>query len=202
VREGILGGSFDPIHNAHLHVASEAARRLALDRVVFIPARVPPHKQGRALSDAARRLEMVRLAIAGNRAFDVSDVELRRTGPSYSVDTVTTELARLGEGTEIFFLVGADQALELHTWHKVRTLAKLCTIVAVTRPGFRLDALDELRGRLPDGMVDKLKSAALDIPPADVSSTDIRRRVREGKSISGLVPPAVEQYIRRHGLYR
>ena len=110
--------------------------------------------------------------------------------------------ARLGEGTEIFFLMGADQAFELHLWHDVRKLSRLCTLVPVTRPGFVLDRLDELKPHLPAGMVRKLKSAATEIPPVDVSSTEIRRRVRAGESISGLVPPAVAEYIRTHKLYR
>ena len=202
MREGILGGSFDPIHNGHLHVARECRTRLALDRVLFVPARVPPHKQSAPLTDARHRLEMVRLAIDGIAGFEVSDAELGRTGPSYTVDTVAAELTRLGEGTEIFFLMGADQAFELHLWHDVRKLSRLCTLVPVTRPGFVLDRLDELKPHLPAGMVRKLKSAATEIPPVDVSSTEIRRRVRVGESISGHVPPAVAEYIRTHKLYR
>jgi nicotinate-nucleotide adenylyltransferase len=201
MREGILGGSFDPIHNGHLHVAEECRTRLLLDRVLFVPACVPPHKQNLPLTDARHRLEMVRLAIAGIVGFEVSDEELRRTGPSYTVDTVSAELARLGKGAEIFFLMGADQALELHLWHNVRELARRCTLVPVTRPGFALDRLDELKTRLSAGIVRQLKSAALDIPPVDVSSTEIRRRVRAGIDISQFVPPPVEQYIRQHQLY-
>jgi nicotinate-nucleotide adenylyltransferase len=201
LREGILGGSFDPIHNGHLHVAAECRRRLALERVVFIPARVPPHKPS-SLTGAAHRLEMVKLAVDGLPGFEVSDVELRRKGPSYTVDTVSADRERLGEGSEIFFLIGADQAFELHTWYRIATLAKLCTLVTVTRSGFRLDALDRLREKLPAEIVEALKASALGIPPMDISATDIRRRVREGKSIADLVPPAVEEYIRREGLYR
>jgi nicotinate-nucleotide adenylyltransferase len=173
-----------------------------LDGVVFVPARVPPHKQSVPLTDARHRLAMARVAIAGIAGFEVSDAELGRTGPSYTVDTVSAELARLGEGAEIFFLMGADQALELHLWHNVRKLAGLCTLVPVTRPGFVLDRLDDLATHLPAGVVRKLKSAAMEIPPVDVSSTEIRRRVRAGMSISELVPPAVEEYIHAHNLYR
>jgi len=201
MREGILGGSFDPIHNGHLHVARECRTILMLDCVVFVPTRVPPHKQDLPLTDARHRLEMVRLATRGTAGFEVSDEELRRTGPSYTVDTVSAELARLGEGAEIFFLMGADQAFELHLWHNVRELARLCTLVPVTRPGFPLDRLDELKSSLPAGVVRKLKSAALEIPPVDVSSTEVRRRVRAGMSVSALVPSAVEEYIRQHRLY-
>ena len=202
MREGILGGSFDPIHNGHLHIAVECRRRLALDRVLFIPARVPPHKQDVTLTDAKHRLEMVRRAIVGDPTFAVSDVEIRRTGPSYTVDTVAAELERLGEGAEVFFLMGADQACELHTWHNVEKLARLCTLVPVPRTGSTLDNLDALRANLPDEVVTRMKAAALDVPPVDVSSTDVRRRVRDGEDVSDLVPPAVAAYIREQGLYR
>ena len=102
----------------------------------------------------------------------------------------------------IFFLVGSDQAVELDTWYRIGTLATLCTLVPMTRPGFHLADIDRLSPRLAADVVARLKAAALEIPPMDVSSTDIRRRVREGKSLSGLVPPAVETYIREKGLYR
>jgi len=202
VREGILGGSFDPVHNGHLHVARECRRRLSLDRVLFIPARVPPHKRDVSLTDAEHRLEMVKLAIAGAAGLAVSDAELKRTGPSYTVDTVADELARLGKGAKIFFLMGADQALDLHIWHDVEKLVRLCTLVPIPRPHFSLRELDRLKAKLPAYIVQNLKLAALEIPPVDISATEIRRRVRAGQSISELVPPAVEEYIRMHGLYR
>ena len=202
MREGILGGSFDPIHNAHLMVAREARRRLALDRVLFVPARVPPHKRAAAVSAPEHRLAMVTLAIANEPGFEVSDAEIRREGPSYSIDTVTDELARLGAGAEIFFLVGADQALELDTWRRIDDLARICTLVPVARPGFRLDDLDGLSRTLPAALVARLKLSALDIPPMNVSSTRIRARIRDGRSIAELVPLAVADYIREHKLYR
>ncbi len=202
MREGILGGSFDPIHNAHLHVAREAMKRLSLDRVLFMPASRPPHKKDRALTPGDARLAMVKLAIAGASGFDVSDAELRREGPSYTIDTVSVELSRLGQGWEIFFLVGADQALELDTWYRIGTLVTVCTLVPMTRPGFRLADLDRLSERLPLDVVRRIQASALEIPPMDVSSTEVRRRVKEGKSIDGLVPAAVADYIRERGLYR
>lgn len=202
MREGILGGSFDPIHNAHLHVAREARKRLALDRVLFVPARVPPHKRDAAVSDPEHRLAMAKLAVAGEAGFEVSDAELRREGPSYTIDTVEAELSRLGAGAEVFFLVGADQALELASWRRVGDLVKRCTVVPVTRPGFRLSDLDRLTPKLSPDAVARIKAAALDLAPMDVSSTDIRARVRDGRSIADLVPPVVAEYIQRHNLYR
>lgn len=202
MREGILGGSFDPIHLGHLHVAGECRRALKLDRVLFVPARVPPHKPTASLTDARHRLAMIHLAVDGTPVFEVSELELDRTGPSYTVDTVRAELERLGEDAEVFFLVGADQALEVDTWHNAEELVGLCRLVPVTRPGFALDELDRLKGKLPAEAVEAMKSTALDIPPVDVSATEIRRRVRTGMRISEMVPPAVEAYIVRHGLYR
>ena len=202
MREGILGGTFDPIHNGHLHVAAEALRGLALDGVLFIPARVPPHKRDRPLSDARHRLRMVTLAVENRSHFEVSDIELKRSGPSYSVDPVAAEKERLGGEAEIFFLVGADQAGDLATWHHLTRLVGLCRIVPVNRPGFSLDGLEELTKVLSAKQVRELKSSVLDIPPMDVSATDVRRRVREGDEISGMVPAAVERYIRDQGLYR
>ncbi|HUU42996.1 MAG TPA: nicotinate-nucleotide adenylyltransferase [Planctomycetota bacterium] len=202
MREGILGGSFDPVHNGHVTIAREAVRRLSLDRLLFMPARVPPHKRGRRMTDATHRLAMIRLALADEPKLEVSTLELDRTGTSYSVDTVGAVLEADGPDTQLFFIVGADQALELHTWKRAETLVRLCTVVAVARPGVPLDRLEDLRGKLPDDVVTRIRADALDLPPVDVSSTQVRTRVAEGKSIAGLVPPAVAEYIREQRLYR
>jgi len=202
LREGILGGSFDPVHKGHVTIAREAVRRLSLDRLLFMPARIPPHKLGRPMSDAAHRLAMVRLSIADDPALDVSELELSRPGTTYTVDTIRALLTEIGADGELFFIVGADQALELPTWKTVNELVRLCTLVPVARAGVPLDRLDELRGRLPDDVVENLKATAIDMPPVDVSSTQVRTLVGEGKSIAGLVPAAVEEYIREHRLYR
>lgn len=202
MREGILGGSFDPVHKGHVTIAREAVRRLSLDRLLFMPARIPPHKLGRPMSDAAHRLAMVRLSIADDPALDVSELELSRPGTTYTVDTIRALLTEIGADGELFFIVGADQALELPTWKTVNELVRLCTLVPVARAGVPLDRLDELRGRLPDDVVENLKATAIDMPPVDVSSTQVRTLVGEGKSIAGLVPAAVEEYIREHRLYR
>lgn len=202
MREGILGGTFDPIHNAHLHVAKEARERLGLDVVLFVPARVPPHKRNRPLTDATHRLRMVELAVEGCAAFEVSDVELSRTGPSFSVDTVASEKSRLGEDAEIFFLVGADQARELATWRDLPRLTSLCRIVPINRPGFSLEGLGRLEMVIGREKTDRIVSSILEIPPMDVSATEVRRRVRAGEPIDEMVPAAVARYIEAHGLYR
>ena len=202
MREGILGGSFDPVHCGHLYVARECLRALALDRVLFVPARVPPHKQMVRLSEAQHRLAMARLAIAGEAVFDVSDMELQRTGPSYTIDTILAELTRLGDSAELFLLMGADQAVEVETWRRIKELVRLCQLVPVTREGTSLAGLDRLKGTLPEDAVEAMKSIALRIPTRNIAATEIRRRVRAGLPISEMVPAAVEAYIAEHGLYR
>jgi len=202
VRAGILGGSFDPVHNGHLHIARACVTRLALDRLLFMPARIPPHKMGRAMTDAGHRLAMIRLAIADEPRLEVSTLELDREGTTYTVDTIHALLDRDDAPDELFFIVGADQALELPTWRTIDELARLCTLVPVPRAGISLDRLDDLAGRLPDDVLARLKAAALEVPPVDISSTRIRDLVRARQPIDTLVPPDVARYIAEHELYR
>jgi nicotinate-nucleotide adenylyltransferase len=198
----MIGGSFDPIHVGHLSVAREVHERLGLDQMVFVPAGQPPHKLDKRLADAGHRLAMVRLAIAGDPDLTVSQVDVDRPGPCYSVDTVRLLRDRLqsawGAEIEIYFTIGADSLIELPTWYQPRELLRLCTVVAVGRPGYDAN-LRELERLLPGAP--PILYLALHTP-VDVSSTDIRQRVAEGRSIHGLVPEAVERYIHAHGLYR
>jgi nicotinate-nucleotide adenylyltransferase len=197
-RVGLLGGSFDPIHLGHLHIARQARQRLDLDRVVFVPAGRPPHKPAQALTGSEHRYEMVCLALDGEPQFSVSRIDLDRPGPCYSVDTVRLLQERWGPETRIYFLIGADSLADLPRWYRPRQLLELCQVVAVGRPGYRVDlaALERrLAGAPPVILLD-------DVPQVDVSATHIRRLVAEGRSIKGLVPPAVAAYITAHGLYR
>ena len=147
MRIGILGGTFNPIHNTHLEIARSAREQLQLERVIFIPARTPPHKQADATIVAAHhRVRMVELATTDFDAFEVSDIEIRREGPSYTVDTVAELKEQLGPEAEIFFLMGADQVLELPAWHRVEELVKLCRLVPVERPGYPLEDIEGLAG--------------------------------------------------------
>jgi nicotinate-nucleotide adenylyltransferase len=199
---GILGGSFNPIHVGHLVLAETAREALGLDRVILIPAKLPPHKRAEALAGGADRLAMVRLAIAGNPAFAVSDIELRRPGVSYTVDTVRALRKRLGPGTVIYFLIGMDTVAELATWREIARLARLCKFVPLNRPGHSVPnvaTLERTLGRLPARAMLK---RALDMPLIGISSSEIRRRVAEGRTIRYLVPDAVAAYIRRKRLYR
>jgi nicotinate-nucleotide adenylyltransferase len=198
---GLLGGSFDPIHLGHLVLAEGARETLGLERVVFVPNNIPPHKAGRQLAPAADRLRMVELAIAGNPAFEVSDIELRREGKSYSIDTVRQLLAEHPEGWDIHFLIGADSLHELPTWYRAAELADLCMFVVASRPGESLDDLEPLRGKLRDDQIAAIAGRRIEIPLIGISSTEIRRRVREGLSIRYLVPDPVQRYIVEKGLY-
>ncbi|HEX2050348.1 MAG TPA: nicotinate-nucleotide adenylyltransferase [Actinomycetota bacterium] len=190
-RLGVMGGTFDPIHIGHLVAASEALYAFELDRVTFVPTGQPWQK--RFYSDAEDRYLMTVLGAASNPCFAVSRVELDRKGPTYTADTMDVLRSFHGDGVELFFIVGGDAVLRLGTWHKVERLAALATVIAVTRPGFALGNLvrepswPELR--------------VLEMPGIDVSSTDVRARVRAGRPIDYVVPADVVRYIRDRGLY-
>ena len=203
MRIGILGGTFNPIHNTHLAIAQAARDQLNLDRVIFIPAKTPPHKPvERALAPAEHRLRMVELAVAHLDAFEVSDLELKREGPSYTVDTLNALRRDLGPGTEIFFIVGTDQVMELPTWHRAQDVTKLCRLVPVERPGFPLKDIDALAANFSEDVVESLRANVLRLTPSDVSATTIRQRLAQGEDVTAFLPPEVLTYIRKHDLYR
>ncbi len=189
---GVLGGTFDPIHNGHLVLAEQVREKLKLDRVVFIPCFSPPHKTKRKLSPAKDRFRMTELAVQDNSAFLVSDMELKRKGLSYTVDTLR-QLRRAYPESGIYFLTGSDVLDEIHTWKDPEGIYKLAKMVIATRPGFdHFDPEDHFARR----------SIIVPITRVDVSASQIRRRVKRGKSIRYLVPPKVEEYIKRKKLYR
>jgi len=188
-----MGGVFDPIHYGHLFTAEEARIEFKLDKVIFVPCRQPTHKRENNISDPEDRYLTTALATSNNQFFEVSKVELNRPGPSYSIDTVKDFLKKYNHGVKIFFITGADAFLEVDSWYKSEELIKLCQFVAATRPGYDLNKLDE-----------KFKKIIkiMEIPALSISSTDIRRRVREEKSIKYLLPQEAEKYIYQKGLYR
>ena len=200
-RIGLFGGTFDPIHWGHLLLADAAREALELDRVVFIPAAQPPHKSRADVSEARHRLEMVRLAVADDPAFEVSDVELRRDGPSYSADTVAHYAEQLAEGDRLFFLVGADTVAELPTWRDPKRLARMATLVAVVRPGSQLTDLSCLANTFDEDTIESLRRHIVEMPLVDLASRDIRRRASRGQSIRYMVPPAVQAYLETHDVY-
>ena len=186
MRVGILGGTFNPIHLGHLVLAEAAREALNLDRVLFIPTGQPPHKPVRDLIPGSIRLKLIQLAIRDHAAFIASDIELQRSGASYTIETVRTLRKQLPDAT-LFLLIGEDMlAVRWLAWD---TLKRLCTIVVARRPGMRVVRREP-----------KLKR--LEMPRLDISSSDIRACVNAGRSIRYLVPAAVERYIRSHHLYR
>jgi nicotinate-nucleotide adenylyltransferase len=201
-RVGLYGGSFNPIHNGHLIVARSVAECLKLDRVILLPSARPPHKSDRKLLDAGHRAAMVKLAIEGETLFEFSDFDLTREGPSYTIDAVAHYQTMFGPQVELHWIIGADSLAELTTWYRVSELVDACRIVTAARPGW--DAIDwtHLCAVLSDAQVSVLQAGVLPTPRIDVSSTDIRRRVRDGQSIRSLVPDSVRSYIERNALYR
>ena len=195
---GILGGTFDPVHNGHIKVAEAVKTQLDLAKVVFMPAGQPWLKSDSPVSPAQHRAEMVRLAIAGRLGFELSLLEINRPGPSYTVDTIEEFRNKNGDGNELFFILGRDSLSQLPRWKEPSRLIELCRLVAVPRPGSKLPDLKELETLIP-GLSSRL--ILLDKPEIDVSATQIRKRVAEGLSIRGLVPGPVAEYIKQHKLY-
>ncbi len=195
---GISGGTFDPIHLGHLIVAECVREKYGLDRVIFIPAGMPPHKDHKLISAAVHRLEMVKASIAGNPYFNVSEIELARAGTTYTVDTLR-EMKSIHPAAKLFFITGADVVPDLARWKEPRNLFSLCEVIAVLRPGFKKAAFLKEAQRLKD-----LYGAVIhtdEQPLIGISSTGVRNRVREGKSIRYLVTEPVEKYISGKGLY-
>ena len=198
MRIGVLGGTFDPIHNGHLAVAEDVRLQLSLDEVIFVPAGQPWLKTDSPILAAGHRVEMVRLAIADKAYCSVSTTEVSREGPSYTLDTLAELWTRFGAGDEVFFILGWDSLSDLPRWKDPEGLIRLCHLVAVPRPGCPRPDLDSLEKSIP-GLSHRV--ILLDKPEVDVSASDIRERIVRGVSISGLVPEVVEEYIREHGLY-
>ena len=184
---GLFGGSFDPIHHGHLIVGRVAAESLSLDQIRYVPAREQPFKRGRHVAPATHRAAMLDLAVAGEPGFGIERAELERAGPSYTVETL--EALRAREPDAAFtLLLGADAAQELGAWHRAADLPALARIVAFARPGTSIPA-------------SPLIAATIEVPSVAISATEIRRRVREGRSIRYWVPDAVAEYVARHRLY-
>lgn len=185
---GLFGGSFDPIHHGHLIVGRAVAETLGLDELRFMPAGEQPFKRGRHVASAGERAAMVGLAVAGEAGLAVERCEVDRPGPSYTVDTLRSLRSR-EPGQEFTLVVGADATRELDQWREAEALPALARIVAVARPG---------ASRPDSALVERV----VEVPAVDLSATEIRRRVAEGRSIRYLVPDAVAEFIATHGLYR
>lgn len=204
---GILGGTFDPIHHGHLAAGHAAQQSLSLDSIVLIPSHIPPHRAQPATASAEDRLAMAALAANQHPGWSVSRIEIDRQGKSYTYDTLSQLRVELGRpSTQMFFIIGTDAFAEIASWSRYPDVLDLANFVVVSRPG---TTLDSLRERVPSAFshrsaADTAASTRVILVEAhtpDVSSTEIRRRVRAGQPLSGLVPDPVERYISAHGLY-
>jgi len=195
---GVMGGTFDPIHYGHLAAAEEARMQLKLERVLFAPVRIPPHKPDEEILALEHRLAMVELAIASNPHFSLSRVDIDRPAPYYTIDTIAILREEWQVGRyDIHFIMGSDSFADILTWHRPQKLLELCHLAVMARPGYEIDLL-ALEASLP-GASSRIQ--LLDMPFLDISSSDLRRRVGEGLSIKYLLPEAVESYIHAHHLY-
>ena len=199
---GILGGTFDPIHYAHLAIAEQTREELRLAGVLFVPAGMPPHKPGSSISPATDRAAMVVLAVADNPAFEVSRLELERAGPSYTVETIERLRAEppgpIGADCELVFIVSAEALAGLRAWREPERVLELCRLAVVPRRGYHSPGRAWVAEHFP-GREDRV--IFLEGPDLGHSASDIRRRASSGRSIRYLVPPAVEQYVHDHQLY-
>jgi len=200
-RIGLYGGSFDPIHFGHLISARAVAEAIALEKVIFLPSATPPHKSGAKLAPALHRAEMVKLAIEGEELFSFSDADLIRTGPSYTIDTVSRFQAEYGPDVELHWIIGADSLAELTTWRRATELVDRCRIMTAVRPHSNNIPWNSMTQVLGAPRVEKLCAGMIGTPAIEVSSTEIRRRIRDRLSIRYLVPEPVREYIHANNLY-
>jgi nicotinate-nucleotide adenylyltransferase len=217
---GILGGSFNPIHNGHLHIANYVYTTLALDRVIFIPTGDPPHKPSTSLAPAHHRLEMVKLATESYEHFVVDDREALSPTVSYSVDTVTCLKSEFPSGTELGFIIGLDAFLEFPSWKQAANLLEICHVIVCSRPGVAFTQLQSMRllpptprnslhnldqqhpPRLDIDLPSENVMTLLSVPPCQVSASQIREQVALHRPIGHWLPPSVESYIIQHQVYQ
>ena len=197
----LFGGTFDPIHVGHVSIARQAHEQLLTDRTIFIPAAVSPFKISKRSADANHRVDMVKLAVRNEPNFVTDDCELRRSPPSYTLDTLRHFRESYGNETALFWLVGRDALADLHRWYRIGELVKICTIVTVDRRGVSDHDAIVLLDVIGREAMEAIEQHQLHIDPIDVSSSMIRDRLARGESIDGLVAPTVATYIYQHGLY-
>jgi nicotinate-nucleotide adenylyltransferase len=214
-RVGLFGGTFDPVHCGHILAAGEVLKRFSLDKVLFIPSFIPPHKERTEIAPARDRLRMVELACREEPRFAASSIEVDAREKSYSIITLE-KVKRIYPGAWTFFILGADAFLEIETWRDHERLIDECLFIVMTRPGYRLDQADRALGgslgekvhhvseteKIGEDMFGTRRIFFLPIQALDISSTEVRRKIRTGETIEGLVPDAVGDYIRSHHLYR
>jgi nicotinate-nucleotide adenylyltransferase len=193
---GVFGGSFDPVHFGHLRMAEEARMQAGLDRVLFVPTQVSPFKVGRQVTPGELRVAMLHIATEDNPAFAVSNIEVSRPGPSYTVDTLRL-LREQHPGVELFFLTGTDAVRDLPKWREPEAILEMTRFLVAARPGVNRA---EVLHALPDTWEGRI--SFIEMPELEISSTYLRERIRDGRSVRYLLPRAVEEFIAAHGLYR
>lgn len=198
MRLGIFGGTFDPVHYGHLLLAETCRETLELSEVRFVPAGNPPHKSGIQITDGHARADMLKLAVSGYPEFTVDRRELKRQGPSFTVDTLAEFAAELPDA-ELFFLMGADSLRDMPGWREPDRISELATVVAVNRPGLPLPTSSQVVEWVGDALAARIR--LITMPGADLSATDLRQRAREGGSLRFMTPRAVEAFIGEHRLY-
>jgi len=199
MKVGVLGGTFDPVHIGHLIIAEAVQVQLRLEKVLFVPAGQPWLKLQHPITPVGYRVEMLRLAILPNLYFELSDVEVERSGPSYTIDTMVELRNRLGAQADLFFILGCDALAQFAEWKEPSKLIQLCKLAVVPRANLAFSALEDLERHIP-GITDRVSYVAT--PIIDISSSQIREHVARGLSIRYLVPDKVEEYIAQRRLYR
>ncbi len=200
---GLMGGTFNPIHYGHMVTAEEALKQFKLDKVIFIPTGTPPHKTSGILANSEDRYLMTVIATASNQDFLVSRLEIDRKGKCYTIDTLRQLKKIFGDLATLYFITGADAILEILTWKNNEEIVTLCKFIAATRPGYDIKRIEDLKKEL----FEDLKGASnriflMEIPALSISSTDIRRRIKEKKPINYLLPEGVCNYLLKHELYK
>jgi nicotinate-nucleotide adenylyltransferase len=196
---GVFGGTFDPVHLGHLIIAEDLRGFFELSRVIFMPALAPPHKAGKAITSGRHRLAMLKLAVEGRAGLEVSDMELKRGGKSYTIDTIRA--LKKQKAAEYFFFAGSDSVKFLPRWKEVDALVRECTFVLMIRPGFMLDEMSIVAKKMKRETMLRLGQNVMVVRQIDISSTEIRKRAQNGQPISHLTPLPVAQYIKKHKLY-
>ncbi len=199
----LFGGTFDPVHNGHLAIARAIAEECSFEHITFVPSAKPPHKQ-QAHAAAEHRLAMLELAIAGDDLFHICELELARSGPSYTIDTLTALAREAGEDAELYWIIGADMLPDLPSWHRASEVLDLANILVAVRSPWH-ERLEEvfasLGGSFTGAQIGRLRRGVVRTPLIDISSTEVRRLVRQGGAVGHLVGEAVSRYIAEHGLY-
>jgi nicotinate-nucleotide adenylyltransferase len=201
-RLALFGGTFDPIHRGHVAVAQSAGEQIGADRVIFIPARCSPLKGFFPLASDEDRLAMIRLAMQGHATFDVSDWELQRAAPSYTLDTVRHFQSLYGAQTQLHWLIGADAVNDLMHWYKIDELVDACHLTIMYRGGYDVPAFEKYIALWSPEKIEKLRENVVQTPSIDISSTEVRSRLSAGEDVRDLLHPDVIEYIRKHRLYR